>query len=209
MVIDSLINDNIPEGDYFKRNFEWTKIIAHRANIGGPNPDVENNPDQIDNCIDQGYDVEIDLRIDEGTGTLWLGHDTPDYKVTWYWLAQRLRNLWIHCKDYNTLVELSSHETSKDNGYDIPAGGCNFFWHQEDDYTLTSNNIIWAYPGKPDIITSPYFQTEDKDSWKYNRQFQQFNNTVLVMPEWKKIDWEFLKLLRCYGICTDYPEKLK
>ena len=192
MVIDSLINDNIPEGDYFKRNFEWTKIIAHRANIGGPNPDVENNPDQIDNCIDQGYDVEIDLRIDEGTGTLWLGHDTPDYKVTWYWLAQRLRNLWIHCKDYNTLVELSSHETSKDIGYDIPAGGCNFFWHQEDDYTLTSNNIIWAYPGKPENL---------KDS--------RLLNTVLVMPEWNKIDWETLKLLRCYGICTDYPEKLK
>ena len=192
MVIDSLINNNIPEGEYFKRNVEWTKIIAHRANIGGPNPDVENNPDQIDKCIDNGYDVEIDLRIDESTKTLWLGHDTPDYKVTWYWLAQRLRNLWIHCKDYNTLVELSSHDTSKDNGFDIPAGGCNFFWHQEDDYTLTSNNIIWAYPGKPENL---------KDS--------RLLNTVLVMPEWNKIDWETLKLLRCYGICTDYPEKLK
>ena len=192
MVIDSLINNNIPEGEYFKRNVEWTKIIAHRANIGGPNPDVENNPDQIDKCIDQGYDVEIDLRIDEGTGTLWLGHDTPDYKVTWYWLAQRLRNLWIHCKDYHTLVELSSHEISKYNGFDIPAGGCNFFWHQEDYYTLTSNNIIWAYPGKPD-----------------NLKTTNLLNTVLVMPEWNKIDWETLKLLRCYGICTDYPEKLK
>ena len=192
MVIDSLINNNIPEGDYFKRNVEWTKIIAHRANLGGPNPDVENNPDQIDKCIDQGYDVEIDLRIDESTKTLWLGHDTPDYKVTWYWLAQRLRNLWIHCKDYNTLVELSSHDTSKDNGFDIPAGGCNFFWHQEDEYTLTSNNIIWAYPGKPD-----------------NLKTSKLLNTVLVMPEWNKIDWESLKLLRCYGICTDYPEKLK
>ena len=192
MVIDSLINDNIPEGDYFKRNVDRTKTIAHRANIGGPNPEVENKPEQIDKCIDQGYDVEIDLRIDESTKTLWLGHDTPDYKVTWYWLAQRLRNLWIHCKDYNTLVELSSHETSKDNGFDIPAGGCNFFWHQEDDYTLTSNNIIWAYPGKPDNL---------KDS--------RLLNTVLVMPEWNKIDWETLKLLRCYGICTDYPEKLK
>ena len=179
MVIDSLINNNIPEGDYFKRNVEWTKIIAHRANLGGPNPDVENNPDQIDKCIDQGYDVEIDLRIDEGTGTLWLGHDTPDYKVTWYWLAQRLRNLWIHCKDYNTLVELSSHDTSKDNGYDIPAGGCNFFWHQEDDYTLTSKGFVWVYPGKPLI-----------------------KNSIAVLPEKFKQD-----LSVCYGICTDNISK--
>ena len=193
MVIDSLINGKVSHDGYqFNRQVKWTRIIAHRANLGGPNPEVENNPDQIDKCIDQGYDVEIDLRIDEGTGTLWLGHDTPDYKVTWYWLAQRLRNLWIHCKDYNTLVELSSHETSKDNGFDIPAGGCNFFWHQEDEYTLTSNNIIWAYPGKPD-----------------NLKTSKLINTVLVMPEWNKIDWESLKLLRCYGICTDYPEKLK
>tara|TARA_B100000902_G_scaffold71400_1_gene76883 strand:+ start:213 stop:794 length:582 start_codon:yes stop_codon:yes gene_type:complete len=193
MVIDSLINGNVSYGgQQFNRKVKWTKIIAHRANIGGPNSDVENNPDQIDKCIDQGYDVEIDLRIDESTKTLWLGHDTPDYKVTWYWLAQRLRNLWIHCKDYNTLVELSSHDTSKDNGFDIPAGGCNFFWHQEDEYTLTSNNIIWAYPGKPD-----------------NLKTSKLLNTVLVMPEWNKIDWESLKLLRCYGICTDYPEKLK
>ena len=193
MVIDSLINGKVSNyASQFNRNVDWTKTIAHRANIGGPNSEVENKPEQIDKCIDQGYDVEIDLRIDESTKTLWLGHYTPDYKVTWYWLAQRLRNLWIHCKDYNTLVELSSHDTSKDNGFDIPAGGCNFFWHQEDDYTLTSNNIIWAYPGKPENL---------KDS--------RLLNTVLVMPEWNKIDWETLKLLRCYGICTDYPEKLK
>ena len=193
MVIDSLINGKVSHDGYqFNRQVKWTRIIAHRANLGGPNPEVENNPEQIDKCIEKGYDVEIDLRIDESTKTLWLGHDTPDYKVTWYWLAQRLRNLWIHCKDYNTLVELSSHETSKDNGFDIPAGGCNFFWHQEDEYTLTSNNIIWAYPGKPD-----------------NLKTSKLINTVLVMPEWNKIDWESLKLLRCYGICTDYPEKLK
>ena len=193
MVIDSLINGKVSHDGYqFNRQVKWTRIIAHRANLGGPNPEVENNPEQIDKCIEKGYDVEIDLRIDESTKTLWLGHDTPDYKVTWYWLAQRLRNLWIHCKDYNTLVELSSHETSKDNGFDIPAGGCNFFWHQEDEYTLTSNNIIWAYPGKPD-----------------NLKTTNLLNTVLVMPEWNKIDWETLKLLRCYGICTDCPEKLK
>ena len=25
----------------------------------------------------------------------------------------------------------------------------NYFWHQEDDYTLTSEGYVWVYPGKP------------------------------------------------------------
>jgi len=190
MVIDSLIN--IPSTERYR-----SRIIAHRANIGGPNPDVENNPEQIDKCIAEGYDVEIDLRYDDLTKTLWLGHDSPDYKVTWYWLAQRIRYLWVHCKTYNTLCELSDQSLPKERGYDVDTGGCNYFWHQEDDYTITSNNIIWAYPGKPysDI--------------KMLKDNPNLSNTVIVMPEWNKMDWESLQVLRCYGICTDYPEKLK
>ena len=62
----------------------------------------------------------------------------------------------------------------------------NYFWHQNDDYTLTSKNNIWSYPGK--IYT---------------------NNNVIVMPEWYNRNWDTLKVVNCYGICTDYPEKLK
>ena len=39
------------------------KIISHRGNIEGPNSSTENFPDQINDCINRGYDVEIDLRI--------------------------------------------------------------------------------------------------------------------------------------------------
>ena len=190
MVVDSLIN--IPSNQR-----TLARIIAHRGNIGGSNPEVENNREQIDKCIAEGYDVEIDLRYDDLTKTLWLGHDSPDYKVTWYWLAQRIRYLWVHCKTYNTLCELSDQTLPKERGYDVDTGGCNYFWHQEDHYTITSNNIIWAYPGKPysDI--------------KMLQQTPNLSNTVIVMPEWNKLDWGSLQVLRCYGICTDYPEKLK
>ena len=37
------------------------KLIAHRGNINGPNPETENTVNQIDKCIEEGYDVEIDL----------------------------------------------------------------------------------------------------------------------------------------------------
>ena len=148
------------------------KLISHRANVNGPNSDFENNPIQIDICIERGYDVEVDLRIDRDTGRLWLGHDAPQYKITWEWVNNRCDNLWIHCKDLNTLDKMLG-------------SNFNYFWHQEDDYTLTSKNVIWAYPGK-----------------SYS------SNTVIVMPEWENADWGILKNVDCYGICSDYVGEL-
>ena len=40
------------------------RLIAHRGNLNGPNPLVENDPQRITYCIDEGYDVEIDVRYD-------------------------------------------------------------------------------------------------------------------------------------------------
>ena len=150
------------------------KLISHRANISGPSSDTENNPEQILYCIEHGYDVEIDVRYEPKTETLWLGHDEPQYMVSWYWLAGKSQYLWIHCKDLITLNEF----VTKTSGY-------NYFWHQEDDFTLTSKNYIWTYPGKPYTPSS-----------------------VIVMPEWTNPNWDELRVTNCHGICTDYVEKL-
>jgi len=104
-----------------------------------------------------------------------LGHDEPQHAVTWWWLAGRSQHLWIHCKDITTLHAFA-------NG----TSGYNYFWHQEDDFTLTSKQYIWTYPGKP-----------------YT------NQSVIVMPEWNEPDWDTLRVTDCYGICTDYVEKLR
>ena len=145
------------------------KLIAHRGNIHGPNEELENNPNQIDKCIELGYDVEIDLRYDELSKNIWLGHDLPQYPITWDWLNQRYDKLWIHCKDFKTLNEFSS----KTKEY-------NYFWHQDDDFTLTSRGYVWTYPGKEVGVKS-----------------------VLVDLNGDSIDQE------CYGICSDYVGNLK
>ena len=45
------------------------KLIAHRGNINGPNPEKENHPDYINTAIKSGYDVEVDVWfIDNKTG---------------------------------------------------------------------------------------------------------------------------------------------
>ena len=72
------------------------KIISHRGNIRGCIPERENAPSYIDCAIGNGYDVEIDVWSVQGD--LWLGHDEPQYKVTWNWIFQRQDNLWLHLK---------------------------------------------------------------------------------------------------------------
>ena len=113
------------------------KLIAHRGNINGPNPLEENRPEYIEKAIELGYDVEIDIRYEPNVDGLYLGHDDSQYVVNWLWLSKYKENLWIHCKNIESLSEFS-----------LESNGYNYFWHQEDDYTLTSKNYIWTYPGQ-------------------------------------------------------------
>jgi len=153
------------------------KQIAHRGNIDGLNPLEENRPEYIEEAIAKGYDVEIDIRYDIFDKKLYLGHDEPQYDISWFWLGKYVNNLWIHCKNIEALSEFA-----------CGTGGFNYFWHQEDDFTLTSKNYIWNYPGKSYTPKS-----------------------VIVMPEWNTPVESFIDLraLNCYGICSDYVSKLK
>lgn len=141
------------------------KIISHRGLVDGPNKELENNPHQILKMLEEGFDVEIDVNSSK-SGELYLGHDDPEHQVTLDFLKQP--GLWCHAKDAASLSVMIEN-------------GIHCFWHQEDDYTITSEGIIWAYPGK---------QTTG-------------HKTILLYPEkFKEIDHS-----KYYGICTDYPYK--
>ena len=108
--------------------------IAHRGNTAGPSH-KENQAYYLMDAIAAGYDVELYLwRVSD---LLWLGHDGPQYLITESFLLEIGHAAWIHCKNLDALHFLSTT---------FPQ--LNFFWHQEDDYTLTSQGYIWAYPGK-------------------------------------------------------------
>lgn len=108
--------------------------IAHRGNISGPSH-RENQADYILEAISAGYDVEVDLWM--VSDRLWLGHDGPEYLTSESFLLDIGHAAWIHCKNLDALYFLNTT---------FPQ--LNYFWHQEDDYTLTSQGYIWAYPGK-------------------------------------------------------------
>jgi hypothetical protein len=102
--------------------------IAHRGNTSGPDPINENKPDYIIEAASR-YDVEVDVWKDNDSW--WLGHDYPQYKVDEQYIMND--RFWCHAKSlkaFEALLRLNAR--------------C--FWHQEDDYTLTSTGIIWTYP---------------------------------------------------------------
>ena len=108
--------------------------IAHRGDLTGPSH-KENQTYHLVDAIDAGYDVELDLWMINDL--LWLGHDGPQYLIKESFLLDIGHAAWIHCKNLEALNFLNST---------FPQ--LNYFWHEEDSYTLTSQGYIWAYPGK-------------------------------------------------------------
>jgi len=139
-------------------------LISHRGNISGIQTDSENNPNYINSALKLGYEVEVDVRFENGK--FFLGHDFSQYPIDSEFLLNS--KIWCHAKTKDALEALDKIKA-------------HYFWHQEDDYTITSNGFIWTYPGK-----------------------KLFNKSICVLPE--KCDY---KNFDCMGICSDFIEKYK
>jgi len=113
--------------------------VCHRGNVKGPVKELENNFGIFIQRTLQEERVELDVWYHENA--LWLGHDTPDYKVTLDWLASDKRRL-IHAKDGKTFEYLLQEAGKK-------ALEIHVFYHTEEDYVLTNKGLVICYPGKP------------------------------------------------------------
>ena len=150
-------------------------LVSHRGNINGPSLETENSPNQVSYALSLGFHCEIDIWKIESNW--FLGHDSPKYPVNIDSLFAVKSKLWLHCKNYSALDSLRSSDF-------------NYFWHDHDDYVLTSHRYIWSFPGK-----------------SISHQ-----NSVYVMPEkicfpFKPSFIEELKIL--YAVCSDYPKILQ
>ena len=107
--------------------------------MNGPVKELENNFGVLIQRAIQGHSVEVDVWYHEGH--LWLGHDKPDYKITFEWLVSNKRRL-IHAKDGKTFEYLLLEAGKR--AIDI-----HVFYHTEEDYVLTNKGLVICYPGKP------------------------------------------------------------
>ena len=139
-------------------------LISHRGNIDGIVKDDENKPEYIDKALENGFEVEVDVRF--GDNKFFLGHDFNQYEINKNFLMNK--KIWCHAKTREALIALQEIDA-------------HYFWHQEDDYTITSKGFIWTYPGKKLLPQS-----------------------ICVLPEnanYKKIN--------CLGICSDFIQRYK
>ena len=143
--------------------------ISHRGNVNGPDLEKENTIEQIFIAIGKGFDVEVDVWVIDGL--IFFGHDYPKYLIDDFIIKKIKDSAWFHCKNLEALLFFSNNP--------VPYV---FFWHQKDDFTLTSNGYIWNYPNK-DITSSSIIVDLDLN-YKYSN----------IIP---------------YAICTDYPFLVK
>lgn len=138
-------------------------IISHRGNLSGPKTALagENTPAALRAALDAGFEVEADVRSGPD-GKLYLGHDCPTFEL--FLDRYPAGKMWYHAKDYRALARLLG-------------AGYHVFFHDRDDYTLTSGGYIWAYPG---MVVS--------------------DNGICVLPE---SNGGFFGGVA--GLCTDYP----
>lgn len=127
---------------------------------------MENDPRHVVNALAMGYNVEIDVW--KVQGRTYLGHDDPEYKTDDTFLRQG--RLWCHAKNLEALDHLLRL-------------GVHCFWHQDDEYTVTSRGYIWAYPGSR----------------------LESGLAICVMPE-RSVG---VGISKCVGICSDHIEEYK
>jgi len=134
------------------------KIISHRGNLTGSNPIRENSLDYIEEAIAEGFDVEIDLRVQDDQ--CYLGHDESQYFVSMEWLTKYKDLLWIHCKNREALEKVSSSMIE-----------FNYFYHECDRYTLTSKGIGWVLVGQIPFTKSVIVLPESIDFYRFNPKY--------------------------------------
>lgn len=133
-------------------------IIAHRANVYGPNPKTENTIESIDFCVKNYINIEIDIWYKDGK--YFLGHDEPKIEFDPIKYNFGIINVFFHCKTLETFFNLRKFYLNSKQ-FDL-------FIHNKDDATITNCGYMWTYPGKelfkdsiavmPEIISEFYLE---------------------------------------------------
>ena len=145
-------------------------VISHRGNLRGPNKEEENRPSYIKLALRECDFVEVDIWIEDGV--VKMGHDHGQYDLD-VSLFKEDRIIW-HAKNLEALKFLKYNNL-------------HYFFHDADEYTITSKHLIWAHPSA-----------------------KNFEGCICVLPE-IKYGRDFLKKIdeNVLGVCTDFPMLLK
>jgi len=103
-------------------------LISHRGNLHGKQPERENTVQYINEALDKGFDVEIDLWGKDNF--LYLGHDGPVDLIDPVYLKNP--SLWCHAKNIDAFYLMSLDSR------------VHCFSHDRDEVALTSRGYFWS-----------------------------------------------------------------
>lgn len=116
-------------------------LIAHRGNLNGPNPELENTPAYIESAL-ENYACEIDLWV--ARGKLMLGHDIPSILIDPNFLHRPA--LFVHCKNREAFIYMSTLRQTL-NFEKMPT----YFVHDREEFVFTSKGHLWCFPSEKAI----------------------------------------------------------
>lgn len=122
------------------------KLIAHRGNIYGPIPEKENSLDYIEEALNKGFDVEVDVWY--RNGKYFSGHDSPTHFIPFEFFFLHSARLWVHAKTIETLHKLLQWKSLA-----LVFPMFDFFYHAGDACALTSEGYIWTHPYYSHVVT--------------------------------------------------------
>lgn len=151
-------------------------LISHRGNISGKNFKRENSQSYLQEALDAGYFVEMDIIY--GDGKYYHGHEwggrrgevDPDF------LGRNWQKLLIHCKDRESIIFCAENFSP-----------LNYFYHDRDDFALSS--YMWSIAHSR-ILDQIAFNDDNY-----------VDGSVCMLPEKFGLSKESLK--NCSGICSD------
>ena len=145
-------------------------LISNCGNTNGINLEKQNTIDYVQSAIDENFIVVVDVWKNRNNN-LFLGTYEPSYLVDLNFLKKE--TIICRAKTLNTFEYLLLNNI-------------HCFMDGKDDFILTSQKLIWTYPGKQIVF-----------------------NSIINMPEYLLPDISSILPLRCKGICSNYIQGIK
>lgn len=164
------------------------KIISHRGNLTGPNPERENTIEAIEEALNRGFPVEFDIWYLDGK--YWLGHDEAQYEITLDKIDEwsLIKQLYVHCKNVWAMQALIKEKMYHNMNV-------NLFFHHDDQCILLQDSLIWVHPRHVTAVSQDMVE-----------------DCIAVLPNRKSLGYsedDLVNLDNWNGICTDYPENVR
>ncbi len=180
-----------------------SRLVAHRGNINGAKPEVENLPQYILAALNEGFSVEADFRMiynfldnEDADAQIYWGHDKPDYQSPVSFgddLVAAVQNtdklVYLHAKDPVTFV---SHAKAFPEIFPF---SIDLFYNEADAVTMTLNGKFWIHPAFDSKFELQILGAIDE-------------NFVFVLDEDQKDLAKYLLKYTEASVCCDYVGEL-